>query len=197
MTRSVVKLLLLVPMRRYHTLMEGEKDTYTTAEVGRILRRSNRRILQMLETGELEGEKDESGRWRIPQRVVHELLPSRPPRKGTANGTFTARQEFLEVSESAVEIQLRMEALQRELGRLEGRLELTAVAESTLRESLERERERADAERERAEALQLEAERLREQLAEASAPQRSSESLPETTPVEDHRSWWRRFFGFR
>ena len=153
----------------------------------------------MLETGELEGQKDASGRWRIPQRAVHELLPSRPPRKETANGTQAGRQEFLEVSESAVEIQLRMEALQRELGRLEGRLELTAVAESTLRESLERERERADAERERAEALQLEVERLREQLAETRAPQRTyerPESVPETSPAEDGRSWWRRFFGF-
>ncbi|CAA9435001.1 MAG: hypothetical protein AVDCRST_MAG80-842 [uncultured Rubrobacteraceae bacterium] len=183
-------------MLRYHTRMEQEKDTYTTAEAGRVLRRSNRRILQMLETGELEGEKDESGRWRIPQRVIHELLPSRPPRKGTANGTSTARQEFLEVSESAVKIQLRMEALQRELGRLEGRLELTAVAESTMRESLERERERADAERERAEALQLEVERLQEQLAEASASQRPSESAPKTVSTEERRSWWRRFFGF-
>ena len=179
-------------MLRYHTRMEQEKDTYTTAEAGRILRRSNRRILQMLETGELEGEKDESGRWRIPQRIIHELLPSRPPRKGNANGTFAARQEFLEVSESAVEVQLRMEALQRELGRLEGRLGLTAVAESTMRESLERERDRADAERERAEALQLEVERLREQLAEASAAQRA----PETVTTENRHSWWRRFFGF-
>jgi hypothetical protein len=173
------------------------EDTYTTAEAGRILRRSNRRILQMLESGELEGEKDESGRWRIPQRIIHELLPSRPPRKGTANGTFKARQEFLEASESAVEIQVMMEALQRDLGRLEGRLEVTAVAESTLRESLERERERADAERERAETLQLEVERLREQLAEASTSQRTTEDASETVPTEDRRSWWRRFFGFR
>ena len=80
---------------------------------------------------------------------------------------------------------------------MEGRLELTAVAESTLRESLERERERADMERERAEALQLEAERLREQLAEVSSPQRASKNALGTAPVEDRRSWWRRFFGFR
>ena len=184
-------------MLKYYDRMEHGEDTYTTAEAGRILRRSNRRVLQMLESGELEGEKDESGRWRIPQRVIHELLPSRPPRKGTANGTFKASQEFLNVSESAVEIQLRVEALQRELGRLEGRLELTAVAESTLRESLERERERADAEWERTEALQLEIERLREQLAEASIAQKPPENAPETVPVGDRRSWWRRFFGFR
>jgi hypothetical protein len=51
--------------------------------------------------------------------------------------------------------------LQRELGRLEGRLQITEVAESTLRESLERERERADRLEERAEKLrdELEAER--------------------------------------
>jgi hypothetical protein len=177
--------------------MERGEDTYTTAEAGRILRRSNRRILQMLESGELEGEKDESGRWRIPQRIIHELLPSRPARKGTTNGGVKVRQEFLDVSESTIETQLRMEALQRELGRLEGRLELTAVAESTLRESLERERERADGERERAEALALEVERLQEQLAEASTAQGPSENVPGTVLVKDRRSWWRRFFGFR
>jgi hypothetical protein len=90
-----------------------------------------------------------------------------------------------------------MEALQRELGRLEGCLELTAVAESTLRESLERERARADAEWERAEALPLELERLREQLAEASIPQKPPENAPGTATVGERRSWWRRFFGFR
>ena len=121
-----------------------------------------------------------------PQRFIHDLLSSRPPRKGTANGTFKARQEFPEVSERAVEIQWRLENLQRELGRLEGRLKLTPVAESTLRESLERKR---------AEALQLEVERLREQLAEASSSQIPSENAPETVPVKDRRSWWCRFFG--
>ena len=69
-------------------------------------------------------------------------------------------------------------------------MELTAVAESTLRESLERERERAD-------ALQLELERLREQLAEASIPQKLPKNAPRTATVGERRSWWRRFFGFR
>jgi hypothetical protein len=90
-----------------------------------------------------------------------------------------------------------MGALQTELGRLEGCLKLTAVAESTLRESLERERARADAEWERAEALPLELERLREQLAEASIPQKPPENAPGTATVGERRSWWRRFFGFR
>ncbi len=46
--------------------------------------------------------------------------------------------------EEATELRDRVEDLQRELGRLEGRLELTEVAESTIREQLERERARAD-----------------------------------------------------
>jgi hypothetical protein len=71
---------------------------------------------------------------------------------------------------------------------LEGLLELTAVAESTLRESLERERERADVERERAEALKLEVELLREQLAEASTSPRHCENSPGTALMDDRRS---------
>jgi hypothetical protein len=62
----------------------------------------------------------------------------------------------------------KVEALQRELDRLE----LTEVTESTLREALERERERADEERDRAN-------RLEEELREARRP------------------WWRRVFWGR
>jgi antirestriction protein ArdC len=60
--------------------------------------------------------------------------------------------------------------LERELGRLESRLELTERAESTLREQLERERERAELERQRAERLVAELEEAR-------------------------RPWWRKMFG--
>jgi hypothetical protein len=157
------------------SLMQSRAETYTTTEAAKILRRSSRRILQMLEARELEGDKDSAGRWRIPQRAVYDLLPRRPLRERTSR----QRREALEPTENASELRLRVEALQRELGRLEGRLELTSVAESTLRESLERERDRADAERKRADAIQLEANRLRMWLEEA------------------RLSWWRRFFGFR
>jgi hypothetical protein len=72
-------------------------------------------------------------------------------------------------SESA-RLHERLEELQRLLGRLEGQRELQAVAETTLRESLDRERQRAD-------ALELEAGLLRADLERA------------------HRPWWRRWFG--
>jgi hypothetical protein len=66
--------------------------------------------------------------------------------------------------------------LERHLGRLEGRLELTERAESTLREQLQRERDRADAEKARAERSDSEARELREKLEDA------------------QQSWWRRLF---
>jgi hypothetical protein len=60
--------------------------------------------------------------------------------------------------------------LRYQLGLSRGRIELTEKAESTLREALEREKQRADDERERAERLQAELDRAR---------------LP----------WWRKLFG--
>ncbi len=81
---------------------------------------------------------------------------------------------------------------------LRTRLELTAQAESTLRESLERERERAD---------RLEAE-LREARKPPPEPRDASETIsegagrgevapdPQEPAQRRERSWWRRFFGF-
>jgi hypothetical protein len=60
--------------------------------------------------------------------------------------------------------------LQYEFGLSRGRIELTEKAESTLREALEREKQRADVERERTEKLQAELDRAR---------------MP----------WWKRVFG--
>jgi len=151
-----------------------EEDTYTPPEAARILRLSRRRVTQMLGAGELEGHQDpESGRWSIPQRVVHERLKDRP-----ARGRPDKSQERpTEGGEEAAELRDRVEDLSRELGRLEGRLELTEVTESTLREQLERERQRADEERKRADAERERVERLERELEAATRP------------------WWRRFFG--
>jgi hypothetical protein len=71
----------------------------------------------------------------------------------------------------AAELLDTVQELHYRLGQAEARAELTEKAESTLRESLERERLRADAERERAD-------RLEEMLQQA------------------RRGWLRRFFGF-
>lgn len=84
---------------------------------------------------------------------------------------------------------------------LRTRLELTAQAESTLREALERERERAD----RLEAELATHREVQKPSAEPrDAPETASPRSDRGTVPEDsqepaqrrERSWWRRFFGF-
>jgi hypothetical protein len=110
-----------------------EGDYYTVGESARLLGLTPGRIRQMLISGELEGTKDPaSDRWKVSQEaVIARRQERKPPEVPTS-------------PQDALEYQARIEELNRELGRLEGRLELTEVAESTLRESLQRERERAD-----------------------------------------------------
>jgi TolA-binding protein len=71
---------------------------------------------------------------------------------GEAGEEYTAQDATSEVAR----LRARIEDLQRQLGRLEGRLELTERTESTLREDLERERRQSleEVQRERAERLE-------------------------------------------
>ncbi len=47
---------------------------YTPTEAALILRVTATRVRQLLQDGELEGERDEAGHWLIPARAVHERL---------------------------------------------------------------------------------------------------------------------------
>ena len=153
--------------------MEGE-ETYSPAEASRVLGRSGRkiserRIRQMLQAGELEGARDEGGRWRIPRRVVNRLLTERREREQLR----TEPESVLEIPESVRELMERVAALERERGRLEGRLELTEQTESTIR--AERDRLIAELEAERAERRRL----------------------VERHEAEQRRGFWSRLFGGR
>jgi predicted nucleic acid-binding Zn-ribbon protein len=102
--------------------------------------------------GELEGFRETEGSpWKLFRWSVHALRDRRPATERSSEDAASPTRE-------AQDYQDRIETLARELGRLEGeiriRTELSEITESTLRESLERERERAD----KAEAA-LEAER--------------------------------------
>lgn len=119
----------------------------------------------MLRAGDLEGDHDENGQWRIPQYAVQDK--PRPPRVTREPATDPAAAGLMSPSQ---DLETKVQELQFELGRALGRLELTEVAESTLRESLDRERQRAD-------ALELETRQLRSQLEEA------------------RKLWWRKLFG--
>ena len=151
--------------------MEGE-ELYSAKEAERILQRADKplkvsRIRQLLRAGELEGERDERGRWHVYRREVHRLLEER---RDTTREAAEAAQESPESAAAWVD---RFAGLERELGRVEGRLELTERAESTVRE--ERDRLLRELEEVRAERR-----RLQEELEELE---------------NSRRSWWRRLFA--
>jgi excisionase family DNA binding protein len=143
-----------------------EEDTYTTGQAARILKVTDRGVRKMIDRGELEANQDERGRHLIPQRAVHAMLEERRAGVGESSTEETSRS-----AEEARELRERVEGLQRELGRLEGRLELTERTESTMRE---------------------ERERLEQLLGEERAERRR---LQEQLDAERSRSFWQRLFG--
>lgn len=143
-----------------------EEDTYTTGQAARILKVTDRGVRKMIDRGELEANQDERGRHLIPQRAVHAMLEERRAGVGESSTEETSRN-----AEEARELRERVEGLQRELGRLEGRLELTERTESTMRE---------------------ERERLEQLLGEERAERRR---LQEQLDAERSRGFWRRLFG--
>jgi hypothetical protein len=66
---------------------------------------SERRIRQMLQAGKLEREQTETGRWRIPQSVVHALLEQRREQEQLRGGP----ERPLEAPESVRELMTRVE----------------------------------------------------------------------------------------
>jgi hypothetical protein len=150
--------------------MAEEEDYYTPPQAARIMKLSRQRITQMLQSGEMEGKQDpETGRWRIPQRVVHGRLKDRPTKRRDRPDDGGPQKE-LEGLRRITELELELRDLSYRLGRSEAHLELTEKAESTLQ--AERDRLLEDLERERRRAERLEAE-LR----------------------DVRRPWWRKLFG--
>jgi DNA repair exonuclease SbcCD ATPase subunit len=185
------------------------RDFYTLKEGADILGVTQRRLLERLETGEIQGERDpQSSRWKIPKHVVHELVPKPTP-------TDPAPKEvpiegFLEQpTETVQELIEKLGNLQRELGRLRNRLELARGAENTawqeekelLLAELEREREGRRQEREQAEnALRTEQDRLQEdqrrERERADKLQEENSELREQLETEKRdKGSWRRLLG--
>jgi hypothetical protein len=134
-----------------------------------VLGVSSERIRQLVEAGEIEGEK-RSGRWHVFRVSVHHQLEQRgSPRARRSRQRSPHSGE--DAAREALELHARVEDLQYQLGRSEARTELTERAESTIREALQRERERAD-------RLEAEARQLREQIEASNA-----------------RSFWSRLFS--
>jgi hypothetical protein len=158
------------------------QETYTVEEAARVLDRTPGRIRQMLRAGDLAGEHEggERGPWRVYKWSAHALRDRLREDQGGGGPASGARRprDAPGGPESASELFRVVQDLQRELGRLEGRLEITETAESTLRAELERERERAETERARADQERERVEDLRREL-----------------EAERSRGFWRRLFG--
>jgi hypothetical protein len=112
------------------TAMPEEGDFYTLQETARLLAWTDKpisesRIRQMLQIEELKCVRDDRGRWYVEQHEVHRLMDERRE----ANS-----QETRESPQSASGLFEIVRALERAMGRLEGHLELTERAESTVRE---------------------------------------------------------------
>jgi excisionase family DNA binding protein len=125
---------------------------YSVSEAAKVLSKGERWVRQLASDGVIEAERAAEG-WQLLRSSVHDFRDQNPPTRVASEAPVWPPE--------ARDALARVEALQRELGRLEGRLQLTEVTESTLREDLARERERADRMEERAEQLrgELEAER--------------------------------------
>jgi excisionase family DNA binding protein len=184
------------------------QEYYTVFEAAKVLDISERRVRQIAQDGKIEGVRTDEG-WKLFRYSVHNFRDHKEAQTPTRGG----REPSLEAREWIE----RVTTLERELGRLEGRLELTERAESTMREERERlleelarEREWAVQVQERTEEMQREAEqfirerdeaqeetrRLQEErdrlLAEAAEEARD---LREELEAERSKGFWRRLFG--
>jgi HAMP domain-containing protein len=153
------------------------RDYYTLAQAARTLEMPQRRLLEMLETGEIEGEQDlQSSRWKIPKHAVDGLLSTGPSPEGPTEQSPEVSTEIIH------RLADELGDLHKEVGRLRNRLNLARRAEKEERElllaELEQEREQRRQERERADELQRETIRLREEL-----------------ESERNTGSWRRLFG--
>jgi hypothetical protein len=138
------------------------RDFYTLPEAAQLLETAQRRLLEKLESGEIEGERDpQSGRWKVSRQAVDELV-SGEEAEGPAEEPPELSAEMLRglVDE--------LGELHRQVGHLRSRLDRARRAEREERERLQAELEQAREghrrERERADRLQREADTLREEL---------------------------------
>ena len=127
-------------------------------------------------------------------------MEDRPPKA-------SASQEPPDAASEVRALRARIEDLQRQIGRVEGRLELAERTESTLREDLERERRQRleDLQRERDERLEaqktaeaLERDRIRlerERFYWEARQKQLEDALEAERSKERSKGFWARLFG--
>lgn len=182
----------------------GDSGWVTTDVAATALGRSPRRVREYIRRGMLVARTEGEGvtkRWLVSIDSLNEMLDETGHGRGMRPDVQPDRYRGGRVDDAAVvdadELMATVQELQYRLGRAEARVELTAQAESTLREALERERERAD----RLEAELLEMMRKAPPEAQESAVSASEVGVVGDTETSEQqkpsqrRSWWRVFFG--
>ena len=184
----------------------------TTRQAAAALRLQPRQIRNLIAAGDLEANTEGEGvnrRYLVSIASVESLRSKRHEEgrlpgqdRDVAEGAVSSGQSEADATALARELAAELGEIRYELGRAEARLELTAQAESTVREALERERERADLERERADRLESELLAMRrESSGQPAAFETTSEDAgkggdvpldPQEPPRR--RSWLYRFF---
>jgi excisionase family DNA binding protein len=108
-------------------------DFYTPSEVAKLLRVPQRRVLELLDAGEIEAVRDpRTGRWRVP--------------KGSLNASETERLTEL-LTQGEEELRARLRATEEALLTLEERARALREERDRLGEERDRLREELDAER--------------------------------------------------
>jgi excisionase family DNA binding protein len=156
---------------------------YSTTEAAKVMGITESRVRQLARQGRLEGERTEAG-WKLYRYSVHAFRDE----KAAEEGPVEAREATAEAREWIE----RVTTLQRELGRLEGRLELTEKAESTLQSERARLLEDLQRERTRAEEMERRAEDI---VAAREEAQREAQRLAAELAAERTKGFWRRLFG--
>jgi len=154
----------------------GSQGWVTTKVAAAALGIKPRQCRNLIQEGELEAKLEGEGRDKRYLVSVASLESLRDKRQSEGRLPLNRRQDAeeedvpAELGQWVRELTARLETRAAENAELRTRLELTEQADSTIREQLERERERAD-------RLEEESRELREKLEEARQP------------------WWRRMFS--
>jgi hypothetical protein len=161
-----------------------------TTVAGKALGVSPRTVLSYIKKGLLEGKAEGEGVKRTWYVRIDSLNTLRVQRLAEGNIAESFHENSAEnvaegIAEAMENISARLAEESARAAEFRVRFELTERAESTLREDLERERERADQEREKVEQLEQQSQQAQEE----------AQRLREELEAERSKGFWRRLFG--
>ena len=125
-----------------------EEDYYTPPQAARVLQLSRRYVTQLLNDGQLKGEKLDNGRWRIAASVIAEILKERSLNQPAPRRRPPSARGLEELTEQVSILERRVERLADThnsfLNRFERVLNRFERVEQELRERIDKLEEERD-----------------------------------------------------